>query len=557
MLPAQLQSMIPFGRGAMTLSAHSGMTFGPLAEEADLLSAEAPEAAFDALLLALVGTTAAPPVDVPPPILPVAGPSEPIHSESVVELEATTSAGVGSADELIAPSLQTRLAFREAGLNLPLPIRAQTLPTRIVTGTAEGAGSDGVFHTPEIAPSRLLEAPIASNGENVAAQAVPFDATTSMPADAGHPLIQSALPVESALPIDAADRISSPSENVPVEGNVEAAPQAVTVNAPTVEPPRPRILVTGKADVELNGEPAEFLTPAVPVEIGPRATVNPEGMETAFSATPSVAMAAAVRKSQPDAGAEPLRNVDGVISWEAELDVDPEGTPLETDPGAPSVVEVDRGVVERVRAAAFPAVPAATQEVSPAVATTFGQSLELSGVETSPNEVTAVPRPLPQPAQWNPAITDVAAAAETLPLSADPAASPSVARQVSDAIVAWRSAAAEQGTARFSAWLSPPELGQVWIEVTRSSRGISARLTAVEDGVQSILESQGPQLRQSLGEAGIRLEDLDVSGGSGRQSHAGDGGGEGSAFYFEREEGVGAPLPAAAGRHQGTINIRA
>lgn len=139
----------------------------------------------------------------------------------------------------------------------------------------------------------------------------------------------------------------------------------------------------------------------------------------------------------------------------------------------------------------------------------------------------------------------------------DAGSPPSVSQQVSDAIVAWRAVAAEQGTARFSAWLSPPELGQVWIELTRSSRGISARLSAVEDGVQSILELQAPQLRQSLSDSGVTLADLDVSSGFGQRSQDGSGNADAPAFQLAPEATVAGQPSAVGARHQGTINLRA
>jgi flagellar hook-length control protein FliK len=90
----------------------------------------------------------------------------------------------------------------------------------------------------------------------------------------------------------------------------------------------------------------------------------------------------------------------------------------------------------------------------------------------------------------------------------------SVVQQISDAVQTWRDALQEQGTARFSAWLTPPELGNVWVELTRSADGITARLSASDDGVQSLLESQGPELRQALADSGVNISELDLSGRS-------------------------------------------
>lgn len=89
-----------------------------------------------------------------------------------------------------------------------------------------------------------------------------------------------------------------------------------------------------------------------------------------------------------------------------------------------------------------------------------------------------------------------------------------VPRQIADSIAAWRHRVTESGQVRFTAWLAPPELGHVWVELTRSVEGITARLAASDERVRSVLESHEPMLRQSLAETGISLAGLDVSGRS-------------------------------------------
>lgn len=87
-----------------------------------------------------------------------------------------------------------------------------------------------------------------------------------------------------------------------------------------------------------------------------------------------------------------------------------------------------------------------------------------------------------------------------------------VVQQIGEAVEAWRDALQEQGTARFSAWLTPPDLGHVWIELTRSTAGLTARLIASDDSVQSLLETQAPELRQALSDSGVTVTELDLSG---------------------------------------------
>lgn len=95
----------------------------------------------------------------------------------------------------------------------------------------------------------------------------------------------------------------------------------------------------------------------------------------------------------------------------------------------------------------------------------------------------------------------------------------SAVRQISQAVEMWRGSLAEQGSARFAAWLSPPDLGHVWVELTRTAEGITARLSASDDSVQSLLETQAPELRQALADSGIDVAALDLSGRSGGNSN--------------------------------------
>lgn len=98
------------------------------------------------------------------------------------------------------------------------------------------------------------------------------------------------------------------------------------------------------------------------------------------------------------------------------------------------------------------------------------------------------------------------------PSDARPAAEPSLVQQLNPGVETWRDSLQEQGTARFAAWLSPPDLGHVWVELTRSAEGITARLKASDDSVQSLLETQEPELRQALDNSGISVTELDLSG---------------------------------------------
>jgi hypothetical protein len=140
--------------------------------------------------------------------------------------------------------------------------------------------------------------------------------------------------------------------------------------------------------------------------------------------------------------------------------------------------------------------------------------------------------------------------------AAPPVSDAPVAHRVSEAIAAWREVATERGTARFAAWLTPPELGHVWVELTSSKHGITARLAAADDSVQSLLEAQAPTLRQSLADAGVTLAEFDVSSGSGQGSPQGD---HDHAPHSQRTDSYPQlrPTRAVPSRPAGTINVRA
>jgi flagellar hook-length control protein FliK len=143
----------------------------------------------------------------------------------------------------------------------------------------------------------------------------------------------------------------------------------------------------------------------------------------------------------------------------------------------------------------------------------------------------------------------------TADTATEPAPGSSVLQQVTESIAAWRSVTAEQTSTRFAAWLTPPELGHVWVELVATKDGVSARLSAPDEGVQSLLEDHAPALRQSLADAGIALAEFDVSGG------AGDGAPQGEKDDSRNAQHLDV-LPTALARRvigpqRGTINVRA
>jgi len=80
---------------------------------------------------------------------------------------------------------------------------------------------------------------------------------------------------------------------------------------------------------------------------------------------------------------------------------------------------------------------------------------------------------------------------------------------------------ARSGPASVRLRLYPEELGRIDIRLSHTPAGLEVTLAADQAGTARALESQLGQLRQSLAEAGLALNSLDISqGGLSGQAHA-------------------------------------
>ncbi|MBX3444725.1 MAG: flagellar hook-length control protein FliK [Planctomyces sp.] len=127
-------------------------------------------------------------------------------------------------------------------------------------------------------------------------------------------------------------------------------------------------------------------------------------------------------------------------------------------------------------------------------------------------------RPSPEPFEMNPAALGLAVPAsnpaalkaaeqalahlsgnisETLPSR--------ISRQVSSALLARETELAPQGREGFELVLDPPELGRLFISLSRTGGGLEVRIAAENDHVRAILENSGAELQQSLQMSGFSL----------------------------------------------------
>jgi flagellar hook-length control protein FliK len=90
-------------------------------------------------------------------------------------------------------------------------------------------------------------------------------------------------------------------------------------------------------------------------------------------------------------------------------------------------------------------------------------------------------------------------------------APPSAAEQVAESIAARAEVARSHGPVDFYMRLDPPDLGTVHVYLRATETSLSAHLVVTNVSTRMTIESQLPQLRLKLGEAGLSLGGFDVS----------------------------------------------
>jgi len=87
----------------------------------------------------------------------------------------------------------------------------------------------------------------------------------------------------------------------------------------------------------------------------------------------------------------------------------------------------------------------------------------------------------------------------------------SVADQLSESIAAWCARTPNEQGVRFELRLDPPELGRVVIRLQKSKGKVTARLLVTNEAARVTVERELPALQQSLEEAGVNLDEFDLS----------------------------------------------
>lgn len=90
------------------------------------------------------------------------------------------------------------------------------------------------------------------------------------------------------------------------------------------------------------------------------------------------------------------------------------------------------------------------------------------------------------------------------------AASP-VEAQLRDAVVSQSRYVSSNGHTYMEVQLDPPELGTVRIQLSESEHGMRAKLVVANESTLRTIESELPTLRQSLADAGVSIDQFDLS----------------------------------------------
>ncbi|MDB5312198.1 MAG: fliK [Gemmataceae bacterium] len=133
------------------------------------------------------------------------------------------------------------------------------------------------------------------------------------------------------------------------------------------------------------------------------------------------------------------------------------------------------------------------------------------------------------------------------------AAPPTPALQIADGVIAHARTLTPDGTTEFRLRLDPPELGRVNVNLISDGDSIRGQVVVANDGVRQMIESQLPELRQRLEQAGLTVGRFDVSTDPGAGGNGNPYRGNSPAEFVPP---TGTPAATAAPRHPQTFPAR-
>lgn len=150
----------------------------------------------------------------------------------------------------------------------------------------------------------------------------------------------------------------------------------------------------------------------------------------------------------------------------------------------------------------------------------------------------------------SPAHAPTAAPQQSTPPAPASAPPPAPAVQLAEAVVKHAHITEHEGSVEFRMRLDPPDLGPVRVRLVSAGDEIHGHLVVADDAVRRMVESQLPELRQRLQDAGVSVQRFDVATDPG-----GWAGGNRNPYrefppapVSDGTPRPGAPAPAANGR---------
>jgi len=87
-----------------------------------------------------------------------------------------------------------------------------------------------------------------------------------------------------------------------------------------------------------------------------------------------------------------------------------------------------------------------------------------------------------------------------------------------DQVLSHAAARQDENVSRIEAQIDPPDLGRMWIEISKSPEGMTAHLTVEDPSVLALMDQQMREVQQNLEAAGVPVASFTLSMGSDRQS---------------------------------------
>jgi flagellar hook-length control protein FliK len=386
---------------------------------------------------------------------------------------------------------------------------------------------------------RLAQSPAQQLAATAATLQAPTAAATpnplpAAPADAAPPAATTPRPLPAAA-------AAVPTAATPADTQRAAArPPSVVPQAPIVADLRQGL------PSELPGVATQpVFPPAAPVvEVQPTAAVTP-GDQLPVNLRTGVALA---QESQPAPTPPPAPPpFAAVLGQEAVVPQPPAPTAAVPPPDQPVEVTaaplpVPAAPISVEQPAAFTAPPTALPAVRD------------PNPDAKPVELTDGPIPTGTPVAG--LVPQALDARPTASPNAPANATPTVAAQLTDGIVTHARVAERDGAVEFQIRLDPPELGPVKVKITAVGDRLTAEVVVSNDAIRQMVESQLPDLRQRLEQAGVNLPTLDVSTGDRQQGDAQEW--ERQLFGFRQAAGSPAarrPTPARVATGTGTLDV--